>query len=568
MTNSFLKTLVPGQTMATPQSSDLVKDRIAKSRVENIMLLLDLHIAYKNYTSNPDTLFTSQPSRGYPDEDKLPRNLQVLHDVFAAHAQGFPNNEFFPANDDSQTLNLVDPGDDLNGIILREKLANERSAAANLAISPKIQNYVTGLTSLTLDPTTSKGIARKPIVGLPTSQSMNQATKTYSLAVSNISFYEGSFTIPSYYDSIRKWFKRDQSRNFKDLPMCSALPDLTDTDETEISNLSTNAFNEAEGRGAYQKIIKVTVKAQAAATKVSVSDLPEGAPAPHGSGAPDWVVNYVKKFGIIGNDASKAQKGTTATYIVSAFNTDDPDVALDSAWQKLTAAFGSTIIDLNVEANQDEFKFSTENPEVYYAFVKYVGVSYMPANLEISHTGGKPVDPATLTPSYPVNSKSGEPLKDSTIKFALKNVSNPDYVASIKKYIEAFSKIYSGIRVSEIQAIICQETKGVPGLISEKGAVGLMQVLPSTAAKDLGMTDSAEMTGNTDSQIKYGVKYYAMRLRQFNGNRLLAIGSYNSGPYPQYAGKYVYEQGLIPGCKETINYVKQVPWWEQRIQQL
>jgi hypothetical protein len=278
------------------------------------------------------------------------------------------------------------------------------------------------------------------------------------------------------------------------------------------------------------------------------------------------VKNYVSSYGILGNDISDVQSGTTGTYIVSAFNTEDAFVAVDSAWQKLTAAFGPTIIDLNIQANQDEFTFETTDPEVFYAVVKYVGISYTVANPVISTTGQTPVDPNALT-SFPPLNQGGEPLHDSTVRAAIRRAKS--YEATINKYISFYSNIFPGIATAEIEAIICQESQGVDQT-SPRGARGLMQVEPDTArdlAKKDGRTFNVAELNNTDSQIKYGVEYYAGLLRQFSGNRQLAWGAYNSGPNVKYKGKKVYNEGLIAGNKETINYVRAIPWWIGLIQQ-
>ncbi len=82
--------------------------------------------------------------------------------------------------------------------------------------------------------------------------------------------------------------------------------------------------------------------------------------------------------------------------------------------------------------------------------------------------------------------------------------------------------------------------------ISKKGAIGLMQIMPSTA-KDLHV-DAAEARQNALG----GAKYIRMLLLRYHGNSALALAAYNAGPaaVERYAG--------VPPYKETRNYIVKV----------
>ena len=86
---------------------------------------------------------------------------------------------------------------------------------------------------------------------------------------------------------------------------------------------------------------------------------------------------------------------------------------------------------------------------------------------------------------------------------------------------------------SLVRGIIDVESRGRALAVSPKGAVGLMQVLPSTAAEVLG-----EGSGGTVQRCLrsarcntvVGQRYLIAQLRAFNGNLLFALSAYNQGP--------------------------------------
>ena len=103
-----------------------------------------------------------------------------------------------------------------------------------------------------------------------------------------------------------------------------------------------------------------------------------------------------------------------------------------------------------------------------------------------------------------------------------------------------------------------------PNVVSGAGAIGIMQLMPGTAAS-LGVTDPYDPRQN----IMGGAKYIASNIERFkdypNGLEL-AIAAYNAGPGAVI--KYGYQ---IPPYKETQNYVKKVMGYieiqERRISQ-
>jgi soluble lytic murein transglycosylase-like protein len=98
-----------------------------------------------------------------------------------------------------------------------------------------------------------------------------------------------------------------------------------------------------------------------------------------------------------------------------------------------------------------------------------------------------------------------------------------------------------------VMAVIRQESGGNPDARSSAGALGLMQLMPGTAAM-LGVTDPL----NPQQNLEGGVHYLAELLQKYHGNVALALAAYNAGPAA------VDRYGGIPPYSETENYVKNI----------
>lgn len=84
-----------------------------------------------------------------------------------------------------------------------------------------------------------------------------------------------------------------------------------------------------------------------------------------------------------------------------------------------------------------------------------------------------------------------------------------------------------------LYAIARQESAFTPDARSSAGALGLMQLLPSTAkqtAHRSGMSFSTYDLLKPETNIALGGRYLGQLLNEFDGNRILAAAAYNAGP--------------------------------------
>ncbi|MGN6313604.1 MAG: transglycosylase SLT domain-containing protein [Rhodanobacteraceae bacterium] len=105
----------------------------------------------------------------------------------------------------------------------------------------------------------------------------------------------------------------------------------------------------------------------------------------------------------------------------------------------------------------------------------------------------------------------------------------------------------NGVSEALLRAVIHAESAFNPRALSYKGAQGLMQLMPGTAA-DMGVTDAFDASQN----ISGGAKYLAQLLRDFNGNVEFATAAYNAGEAA------VRRYNGVPPYDETQVYVKRV----------
>lgn len=98
-----------------------------------------------------------------------------------------------------------------------------------------------------------------------------------------------------------------------------------------------------------------------------------------------------------------------------------------------------------------------------------------------------------------------------------------------------------------LAAMVEVESSFDPRSISPRGAMGLMQIMPSIAAVN-GVTDPFDPASNLD----VGARHFSLLLEQFDGRVELALAAYNAGPGA------VTRFGGVPPYRETNRYVEKV----------
>jgi soluble lytic murein transglycosylase-like protein len=117
--------------------------------------------------------------------------------------------------------------------------------------------------------------------------------------------------------------------------------------------------------------------------------------------------------------------------------------------------------------------------------------------------------------------------------------------SKIDSLIRFYGQQY-GVDPYLIYCTMSQESSFNTGAMSPKGAQGLMQLMPDTAAR-YGVTNPYDVA----QSIKGGTRYLKDLLKMFNGRVDLALAGYNAGE-----GAVMKYGNSIPPYTETRNYVK------------
>lgn len=114
--------------------------------------------------------------------------------------------------------------------------------------------------------------------------------------------------------------------------------------------------------------------------------------------------------------------------------------------------------------------------------------------------------------------------------------------------IEQFSR-EAGLPEALVRAVVWTESGFQPDAVSPKGAVGLMQLMPATAA-ELGVNPQI-----SSENLRGGIRYLKQLLERFAGQEdqlVRALAAYNAG-----TGRVALHDGLPPYA-ETIAYVERI----------
>ena len=120
-------------------------------------------------------------------------------------------------------------------------------------------------------------------------------------------------------------------------------------------------------------------------------------------------------------------------------------------------------------------------------------------------------------------------------------LANPALARSIHQAAQKY-----GVDPKLVSAVAEVESGGRQDSVSPAGAVGVMQLMPETAA-GLGVNPY-----DMESNVEGGAKYLREMLDTFDGDVKKAVAAYNAGP------NAVKAYGGVPPYAETQNYVSSV----------
>ena len=104
-----------------------------------------------------------------------------------------------------------------------------------------------------------------------------------------------------------------------------------------------------------------------------------------------------------------------------------------------------------------------------------------------------------------------------------------------------------GVDADLVFSVITAESNFNPSAVSRRGARGLMQLLPSTAAR-LGVKDIFDPGQNIDA----GTRYLRELLTLYQGDLVLTVAAYNAGPGA------LQKYGRVPPYRETQSYIRAI----------
>lgn len=144
-------------------------------------------------------------------------------------------------------------------------------------------------------------------------------------------------------------------------------------------------------------------------------------------------------------------------------------------------------------------------------------------------------------------------LTDSTIAYQGNSVQNTassagtiTSPADLDAYFQEAADTYH-VSVDLLKAVARQESNFQTNIVSSSGAVGIMQLMPSTASY-LGVTNSHDPYQN----IMGGAKLLAQLSEHYQGDLSLTLAAYNAG------SGAVDKYGGIPPYAETQNFVAKI----------
>lgn len=181
-----------------------------------------------------------------------------------------------------------------------------------------------------------------------------------------------------------------------------------------------------------------------------------------------------------------------------------------------------------------------------------VGLGVVLAVSGLAYGSSRSLAPAALSPSpvmrivataipAPAARSVEEPARPRPRRFTRRETGG-----SIAGYVQEAAARY-GVPESLVAAVISVESEFNPRAVSHRGALGLMQLMPGTAAL-LGVRDAFDPRENVEA----GARHLRDLLDRFANDVSLALAAYNAG------AQAVIKHGGVPPYPETRAFVARV----------
>jgi len=174
------------------------------------------------------------------------------------------------------------------------------------------------------------------------------------------------------------------------------------------------------------------------------------------------------------------------------------------------------------------------------------------APVEPAVAAGADVMSAHLSAPAPISNAAGNgqlvlaaatPRPDASLLAARRRQIDPLIEATAAEF---------GLDADLLRAVVEIESRFNPNAISPRGAIGLMQVMPSTAAS-LGLARPKEALLDPRANLRTGARYLQRLSLQFAGAIELVLAAYNAGE-----GSVMRNGWMLPPYPETQAYVRDV----------
>jgi len=259
----------------------------------------------------------------------------------------------------------------------------------------------------------------------------------------------------------------------------------------------------------------------------------------------DGISNYTSKK-IAGSQCVVVAKTAPQQYSVPSPSTSPAPASVSSDAIKSDKPAGSdSAAVINVSAPKSDA--AVGNAPRFLRMAQSITYSYVDANGIKNFSSRRPKGVSNVVAIKTEYAVFSQPTcyacgLSSSISFGSLRLNTAAYAAEIK----AASRAY-GVEEAVVRAIIHAESAYRPHVQSNKGAQGLMQLIPATARR-FGVNDSFDPAQN----INGGVQYLSFLLRRYQQDLTLAAAAYNAGEGA------VDRYGGVPPYKETRLYVARV----------